>query len=71
MSVKLWQINNATQAIKLALDSAKEFWYEPFSIVDDLPHIDISKAKEVLGYNPEKPNYTNEQIQSTFEERVK
>lgn len=51
-------INNATQAIKLALESKSEFWYEPFSIVDEIAHIDISKAKTQLGYQPEKPNYS-------------
>ncbi|HBQ51137.1 TPA: hypothetical protein DD690_04105 [Candidatus Daviesbacteria bacterium] len=55
-------INNATQAIKLVLDYLGECWYEAFSIVDELPHIDISKAKNILGYNPEKPNYSPEQI---------
>lgn len=64
-------INNATQAIKLSLDYQGEFWYEPFSIVDELPHIDISKAKRMLGYNPEKPNYTQEQIHSTLDDRAK
>jgi len=63
-------IDNATQAIKLALESEKEFWYEAFSIVDELDHIDISKAKKMLGYKPEKPNYTKDQIHSTFEERT-
>ncbi len=55
-------INNATQAIKLALESKKEFWYEPFSIVDEIEHIDISKAKAQLGYNPEKSNYSQADI---------
>ena len=54
--------DNATQAVKLALESKKEFWYEPFSIVDEVPHIDISKAKTLLGYKPENPNYSQEQI---------
>lgn len=52
-------------------DYEGKFWYEPFSIVDELPHIDISKAKKILGYDPEKPNHTDEQIHSTLEERVK
>lgn len=60
-------INNATQAIKLVLESQNEFWYEPFSIVDEIDHIDISKAKNVLGYKPEKPNYSPEQIYSTLD----
>lgn len=57
-------INNATQAIKLALESQREFWYEPFSIVDEIAHIDIAKAKELLGYQPEDPQYSPEQIHS-------
>lgn len=64
-------MNNATQAIKLALEYKGEFWYEPFSIVDEVAHIDISKAKKILGYNPEKTNYTGDQLHSTFEERTK
>lgn len=62
-------INNATQAIKLALDYNGELWYEPFSIVDEIEHIDISKAKNILGYNPEKPNYTPDQINSTLDKK--
>lgn len=64
-------INNATQAIKLALDYKGELWYEPFSIVDEVKHIDISKAKKILGYKPEKPNYSQEQIHSTLEQKAK
>lgn len=55
---------NATQAIKLAIDSSKEFWYEAFSIVDDVPHIDTTKAKQMLGYAPETPEYSPDQIHS-------
>jgi len=64
-------INNATQAIKLVLDYKGEFWYEPFSIVDEISHIDISKAKKILGYKPEKPNYSKEQIHSALEDKTK
>lgn len=64
-------IDNATQAIKLALDSDKQFWYEAFSIVDPLDHIDISKAKNLLGYSPETPNYSGESIRSSIEDRAK
>jgi nucleoside-diphosphate-sugar epimerase len=64
-------INNATQAIKLALDYSGEFWYEPFSIVDEIAHIDISKAKKLLGYTPENPNYSPEQIHSTLDKKQK
>jgi len=63
-------INNATQAIKLALDYSGELWYEPFSIVDEISHIDISKAKKILGYKPEKPSYTKEQINSGLDQRT-
>lgn len=62
---------NAAQAIKYALDYAGELWYEAFSIVDELPHIDISKARNILGYAPENPHYTPEQIHSRFEDRTK
>ncbi len=64
-------INNATQAIKIALEYSGELWYEPFSVVDEIEHIDISKAKMVLGYNPERQNYSDEQIHSTFDERTR
>jgi len=64
-------INNATQAIKLSLDYKGEFWYESFSIVDEISHINITKAKTILGYQPEKPNYSKDQIHSTLEDRTK
>ncbi len=64
-------MNNATHAIKKAIDYQGELWYEPFSIVDEINHIDISKAKRILGYIPEKSNYTKEQIHSTFDQRTK
>lgn len=63
-------MNNATQAIKLALDYAGELWYEPFSIVDEIDHIDISKAKQILGYKPEKQLYTKEQFHSPLEAKI-
>lgn len=55
-------INNATQALDRALEYPGELWYEAFSIVDEVPHIDITKAKDILGYNPETPHYSPEQI---------
>ncbi|MEK7556695.1 MAG: NAD(P)-dependent oxidoreductase [Patescibacteria group bacterium] len=64
-------INNATQALDLALKYQGELWYEAFSIVDDLPHIDTSKAKKILGYKPEVPNYSPEHIGSTLADRAK
>ena len=63
-------MNNATQAIKRALDYKGELWYEPFSIVDEVAHIDISKAKKILGYIPEKSIYTKEQLHSSLEEKT-
>ncbi|HVF69939.1 MAG TPA: NAD(P)-dependent oxidoreductase [Xanthomonadales bacterium] len=64
-------MNNATQAIDVALKYSGELWYEPFSIVDEIDHIDISKAKQMLGYDPEVPNYTSDQIHSTLEDRTR
>lgn len=60
-------INNAIKAIELAVNYKNKLWYEAFSIVDELAHIDISKAKNILGYKPEKPQYSREQIHSTIE----
>ena len=45
-------INNAVQAIKLSINTDKELWYEAFTITDEVPNVDISKAKEILGYKP-------------------
>lgn len=64
-------INNAMQAIRLALECQSELWYEPFSIVDEIEHIDISKAKAILGYRPEKTNYSQEQIRSKLDAKKK
>jgi nucleoside-diphosphate-sugar epimerase len=65
-------IENAVESIKLALECGGELWYEPFSIVDPtVAHIDISKAQNILGYNPTIPNYSKEQIHSTLEEKTK
>jgi nucleoside-diphosphate-sugar epimerase len=46
------KIENALQAIKLAIETKKEIWYEAFNIIDRIDKVDISKAKEFLGYNP-------------------
>lgn len=62
---------NATQAIKLALEYSGDLWYEPFSIVDDIPHIDITKARKILGYSPVEPNYSEAQKHSLFEDRTR
>lgn len=63
--------DNAVQAINLALKSDREFWYEPFSIVDpEVGHIDITKAREELGYQPGPASYPPERIHSTFADRA-
>jgi len=46
------KIKNAIQAIELAINSDKELWYEAFTISDEVPNVDISKAKEILNYEP-------------------
>lgn len=46
------KIENAIQAIQLAIESDKDLWYEAFTITDDIINADISKAKNILGYDP-------------------
>jgi hypothetical protein len=60
-------MNNATKAIKFTLEYQEKFWYEAFSIVDEIPHINITKVKNILGYHPENPSYTKDQIISMFD----
>jgi len=62
---------NATQAIQRAIEYKGELWYETFSIVDDLVHIDNSKAKTILGYEPETPGYPAEKVRSGIKDRAK
>jgi len=65
-------IENVIQATDLAISNPNEFWYEAFSIVDgDVDYIDISKARKMLGYNPQPALYTKEQTVATFEDRLK
>ena len=65
-------IENVIQATDLAISNPNEFWYEAFSIVDgDVDYIDISKARKMLGYNPQPATYTKEQTVATFEDRLK
>lgn len=65
-------IPNVLQATRLAVDSPKEFWYEAFSIVDgNVDYIDISKAREMLGYDPEPATYPKDKVVATFEDRLK
>ena len=47
------KIENALQALEAAITSDRRMWYETFSITDNLDAVDISKARKLLGYNPE------------------
>lgn len=62
--------NNALQAIGLSLNSKKEFWYQAFSIVDRIKHIDITKAEKLLGYSPEDYDYPPEKIRSRLQDKT-
>jgi len=46
------KVENAIQALELAITTNKKLWYEAFTITDDVPNVDLTKAKEILGYNP-------------------
>ena len=46
------KIENALQVLEVAITTDKKVWYEAFTIVDKLDDVDISKAVEILGYNP-------------------
>jgi len=46
------KIENALQALELAITTKKKLWYEAFTITDELPNVDLTKAKKVLGYKP-------------------
>lgn len=46
------KIENALQALELAITTTKKLLYEAFTITDKLDKVDISKAKETLGYDP-------------------
>lgn len=45
-------MDNAIQGIEKAIECNKILWYEAFNIANKLDTVDISKAKEILGYNP-------------------
>ncbi|MDD9912854.1 MAG: NAD(P)-dependent oxidoreductase [Alphaproteobacteria bacterium] len=63
--------DNAAQAIHKALQSEKEFWYEPFSIVDaEVAHISIDKAKDLLGYQPTPTDYSESEIRSQLDAKT-
>jgi nucleoside-diphosphate-sugar epimerase len=46
------KINNALQAIEKSIAADKEIWYEAFTITDETNNVDLSKARDILGYNP-------------------
>ena len=46
------KLENALQAVEKALTLKEKMWYEAFTITDDLEDVDISKARDVLGYEP-------------------
>lgn len=46
------KIENAIQSIQLAINTDKELWYEAFTITDNVPNADISKARNLLNYRP-------------------
>ncbi len=43
-------IDNAVRAIKLSIETKEELWHEAFTITDDVPNSNISKAKKILNY---------------------
>jgi nucleoside-diphosphate-sugar epimerase len=45
-------IDNALQAIEKAIITDKKLWYGAFTITDESVDVDLSKAKNILGYNP-------------------
>ncbi len=46
------KIENALQALEAAIETDKKLWYEAMTITDKLDDVDISKAKNLLDYNP-------------------
>ena len=46
------KIENAIQALELAITTNKKLWYETFTITDDVSNVDLAEAKEILGYSP-------------------
>jgi nucleoside-diphosphate-sugar epimerase len=46
------KIENAIQALELAISTNKELWYEAITITDNIRQVDISKAKRILNYKP-------------------
>jgi len=46
------KIDNALQALEKAITTDKKIWYDAFTITDESEKVDLTKAKNVLGYNP-------------------
>lgn len=47
------KIENALQILESAITSKRRLWYEVFTVVDQLDNVDISKAKDLLEYDPQ------------------
>ncbi|MFB6076398.1 MAG: hypothetical protein ABEK17_04610 [Candidatus Aenigmatarchaeota archaeon] len=45
-------VENAIEALIKSIETEKNLWYEAFTITDDVEGVDISKARDILGYNP-------------------
>lgn len=46
------KINNALQALERTIMTDKKLWYEALTITDEVDNVDISRARDILGYNP-------------------
>jgi len=46
------KIENALQALEALITTNKKLWYEAFTITDKSNDVDLSKARNILGYNP-------------------
>jgi len=46
------KMENAIQALEAAIATEKELWYEAITITDASEDVDLSKAKQLLNYNP-------------------
>jgi len=46
------KMENALQSLEKAIITDKILWYEAFTITDESENVDLSKAKDILGYKP-------------------
>ncbi len=46
------KIDNTLQALEKAITTDKKIWYDAFTITDESEKVDLTKAKDVLNYNP-------------------